>query len=71
MAALWLQDNLFLAFASLVCDTAAGLASGLAGSLAFAAAAVFCTFAKVFGIQSFNVLHMAILQHDLFCHYST
>ena len=47
----------FLVFAGLVCDTAAGLASGLAGSLAFAAAAVLCAFAKVAGFKSDNSFH--------------
>ena len=45
------------AFALLVCDTAAGLACGLAGSLAFAAAAVLCALAEVAGVQSFDMFH--------------
>ena len=46
-----------LVLALLVGNAAAGLASGLAGSLALAAAAVFCALAKVLGLQSLNVAH--------------
>ena len=53
---------LFLAFALLVCDTAAGLACGLAGSLAFAATAVLCGLAKILGSESLDVLHEYVLQ---------
>ena len=45
------------ALALLVCDAAAGLASGLAGSLALAATAVLCAFAKVTSFKSFDMLH--------------
>ena len=45
------------AFALLVCDTAAGLACGLAGSLALAAAAVLCALAQIAGVQSFDMFH--------------
>jgi len=41
----------------LVCNTAAGLASGLAGSLAFTAAAVLCAFAKIASLKSFDMFH--------------
>ena len=54
---------LFLAFALLVCDTAAGLACGLAGSLAFAAAAVLCGLAKILSSESLDVLHEYVLQN--------
>ena len=47
----------FLVFTLLVSNTAAGLASGLAGSLAFAASAILCALAKVLGFDSFDVLH--------------
>ena len=47
----------FLVFALLVSNTAAGLASGLAGSLAFAASAILCAFAKVTGLNCFDTLH--------------
>ena len=57
---------LFLAFALLVCDTAAGLACGLAGSLAFAAAAVLCGLAKILGSESLDVLHEYVLQKFVF-----
>ena len=53
---------LFLAFALLVCNTAAGLACGLAGSLAFAAAAVLCGLAKILSSESLDVLHEYVLQ---------
>ena len=43
-----------LVLALLICDTAAGLASRLAGSLALAATAVLCAFAQVLGIQSLD-----------------
>ena len=46
-----------LVFALLVCDAAARFAGGLAGSLAFAAAALLGAFAKVLGFQCLNGLH--------------
>ena len=45
------------AFALLICNAAAGLASRLAGGLAFAASAILCALAKVLGFDSFDVLH--------------
>ena len=48
---------LLLALALLVSDTAAGLASGLAGSLALAAATVLGAIAKIAGLKSFDVFH--------------
>ena len=56
----------FLVGAGLVGDGAAGLASGLAGSLAFAAAAVLCAFAEVAGFESFNTLHNIVLHNIIF-----
>ena len=47
-----------LALALLICNTAAGLASRLAGGLALAATAVLCALAKVLGVQSLNVFHI-------------
>ena len=44
-------------FALLVSNTAAGLASGLAGSLAFAATAVLCAFAKVTSFNGLDMFH--------------
>ena len=44
-------------FAFLVSNTAAGFASGLAGSLAFAAATVFAGFAKITSFKSFDSFH--------------
>ena len=49
---------LLCVFALLVCDAAAGLASGLARGLALAATTVFSTCTKVFGFQSFDVFHL-------------
>ena len=49
----------FRIFAFLVSDTATGLASRLAGSLTFAAAAVFRAVAKVTGFDSLNMFHKA------------
>jgi hypothetical protein len=49
-------------FALLISDAAAGLASGLAGSLAFAASAVLCAVAEVACIYGFDVLHGYILR---------
>ena len=60
---------LFLAFALLVCNTAAGLASRLAGSLAFAAAAVLCGLAEVLGCESLDVLDRYVLQKMFFTVY--
>ena len=45
------------ALALLVCDTAAGLAGRLAGSLAFAATAVYCAVAQITGLKGLDVLH--------------
>ena len=51
-----------LALALLVSNTAAGLASRLAGSLALAASAVLCALAKVLGLDSLDMLHFDSLQ---------
>ena len=48
----------FLVLALLVCDAAARLASGLAGCLAFAAAAVLRALAQIAGFQSLNAFHI-------------
>ena len=50
--------GLLLALALLVSNTAAGLASRLAGSLALAASTVLCALAKVLGLNSLDVLHL-------------
>ena len=47
----------FTRFTALIADCAAGLASRLAGSLAFAASALLESFLKVFSIERFNMLH--------------
>jgi hypothetical protein len=52
-----IQDLFSLVLALLVCDTAAGLASGLAGSLALAATAVLCALAEIARLDSFDMLH--------------
>ena len=46
-----------LVLALLVSNTARGLASRLAGSLALAASAVLCAVAKISGLDSLNVFH--------------
>ena len=46
-----------LVLALLICDAAAGLASRLAGSLALAASAILCAFAKVLGFNGLDVFH--------------
>ena len=53
------MDELVLlcVLALLICNTAAGLASRLAGSLALAASAVLCALAEVLGVQSLNMFH--------------
>jgi len=57
-------ERLFLgALALLVCDTAAGFASGLAGSLALAAAAVLSAVAKIAGLKSLDVFHNSNLRY--------
>ena len=43
-----------LVLALLICDTAAGLACRLAGSLALTAAALLCALTKVLGFQSLD-----------------
>ena len=47
--------QLFLAL--LICDAAAGLASGLAGSLAFAATAILRALTQIAGFDGQNVFH--------------
>ena len=51
--------------AALICNAAAGLAGGLAGSLAFAASAVLCAAAEVSGAESLNVLSFHFLSSEL------
>ena len=48
----------FLVFALLIGDAAAGLARGLAGSLAFAAAAFLGALAQIAGRQCLNMRHI-------------
>ena len=48
----------FLVFALLIGDAAAGLARGLAGSLAFAAAALLGALAQIAGRQCLNMRHI-------------
>ena len=54
MTAFYGNPLLLLALALLVSDTAAGLASGLAGSLALAAATVLCALAEILGFQGLD-----------------
>ena len=52
------DNDLFLCvFTLLISNTAASLASGLAGCLAFATATVLCAFAKVTSFKSLNSFH--------------
>ena len=53
-------------FASLISYCTGSLACRLAGSLAFAAAAVFRALAKVAGAYRLNILHDFILRKDRF-----
>ena len=53
-------------FALLVRNAAAGLARGLAGSLAFAAAAVFRALAEIAGLQCLDMFHLFSLRF-IFC----
>ena len=46
-----------LVFALLISDAAAGLASGLARSLAFAATAILCAFAEITSLNGFDMFH--------------
>ena len=50
---------ILLVLALLICDTAARLASRLAGSLAFAAAAVLGALAQIAGLDGLDMLHDA------------
>jgi len=52
----------FLLLALLVGNAAAGLASGLAGSLALAAATVLSALAQITGLQSLDSFHDSNLQ---------
>jgi hypothetical protein len=56
------QELLLGVFALLVSDAAAGLASGLAGSLAFAASTVLCAVAEVASLESLDMFHYSILR---------
>ena len=52
-----MQLLLVLALALLVCNTAAGLASRLAGGLALTAATVLSAVAQVTGLDRLNMFH--------------
>ena len=66
----WMQSLcVFGVFASLISDTATGLASGLARSLAFATAAVLRAFAQVAGLNGLNVFHVGNLHINIYEHY--
>ena len=56
------QELLLGVFALLVSDAAACFASGLAGSLAFAASAVLCAVAEVASLESLDMFHFSILR---------
>ena len=53
----FLSVLLLFAFALLVSDTAACLASGLARCLAFAATTVLCALAKILSFNCFDMFH--------------
>ena len=54
----FLQLLAFLgALALLICNTTAGLASGLAGGLALAAATILSALAQITGLDSHNMFH--------------
>ena len=57
-----------LVLALLIGDTAAGLASGLAGSLAFAATAILRALTQIAGLDGLNVFHDSNLHKK--CSYS-
>ena len=61
-----MQKLLIAVLALLVSHAAGGLASGLAGSLALAAAAVLSTLAKVASLKSLNSFHNDISNSELF-----
>ena len=54
-----------IVLAFLVGNGARGFASGLAGSLAFAAAALCAGFFKICVVNSFDVFHYVILQNNI------
>ena len=53
-----------LILALLICDTAAGLAGRLAGSLALAAATVLCALAQIAGLNGLDMLHDSNLHRN-------
>ena len=55
-----------LVLALLICDTAAGLASRLAGSLALAASAVLCAVAQVTSFDRLDMFHSFILHLEIY-----
>ncbi len=60
---------LLLVFALLICDTAACLASRLAGSLAFSATAVLCALAEVLCFKCLDTLHSSFLLENFYSMY--
>ena len=60
-----MREELLLALALLVSDTAAGLACRLAGGLALATSAALSALAKILGFKSLDMLHNRILQKNL------
>ena len=56
-----LQLLAFFVLAFLICNTAAGLAGGLTGCLALAAAAVLCAVAQIAGLNGLNMFHDMLL----------
>ena len=58
-----MQKLLVAVLALLVSHAAGGLASGLAGSLALAAAALLGALTKITSLDSINVLHFKMSSH--------
>ena len=56
--------QLLVVLALLIGDAAAGLASGLARSLALTATAVLCALAQITGLDRLNMFHSSNLQKE-------
>ena len=65
-AAFYVCNLLAGILALLVCNAAAGLASGLAGSLALAATAVLGALAKIAGVDGLDMFHNSNLHYFVY-----
>ena len=61
----YVQLLAFRALALLICDAAAGLASRLAGSLAFAATAILRALTQIAGLDGLDVFHSSNLHKNV------